>query len=126
MTKESILTIFTDEYQREFPKLKDITLRNKLIMTSQLFCCSFEYELPKEKGIKRRVIRFIKRAVRKSTRFITAPYAAKNLKFQESVCELNGMMVERLQNLALAVATQSAKIKELEEALALIKSEKQI
>lgn len=98
MEKEKILQIMDEEYCKrkvEYGINKEM-LVSKLIQTTEQFARSFDYELPIAEGIRGHIFRFIKRIIRKGTRFITKPYAEQMLKFQENICELAGMYIEKL------------------------------
>lgn len=115
MNKEEILKIFNEEYKLdENSKQVNNSLSVKLIQTTQEFARSFEYELPNAFGIKAKVARGIKRIIRKLTRFILSPYAQQMLKFEESICELQGSMIERIYRLESDLKKQSELIRKLD------------
>lgn len=94
-----MVQIMDDEYRKSkmvyCSDKEDLNL--KLLQTTQQFASSFDYDLPLAYSIKGKVIRFIKRVIRKSTRFITKPYAEQMLKFQKSLCELLGLYIEKIE-----------------------------
>ena len=101
-SKAEIIKILDETYEQEkaiVPKGADqfYGLKIKLIQTTEQFARSFEYELPKEHNVKGKTKRFIQKVIRKLARFLTKPYAEQMLKFQESVCELAGEMIEELE-----------------------------
>ena len=110
MDRDKILQIIDDEYNKIKFSVNDDALKLKLQQTREQFAVSFDYELPYAEGIKAKVFRFVKRVIRKLTRFITKPYAEQMLKFQESICELNEMYIESLNE-------SSRKMLNLEEAM---------
>lgn len=82
-------------------------LQIKLLQTTQEFARSFDYDLGNATSIKRKFILFIKRVIRKLSRFITKPYADQMLKFQESTGELLGQMVSVIFQLNNGINNQS-------------------
>ena len=88
MTKEDILKIFEEELKIATAKADNLGLKIRLLQITQKFVHTFDYELPKANGIKEKVKKLIKRAIRKSIRFVTKPYAEKMLEFQKSICEI--------------------------------------
>lgn len=119
MNKEEILKIMEDEYKEPeiMGAVSDAELSMKLLETTKEFARSFDYELPIEYGVKGKFKRFIKRIIRKSTRFITKPYAEQMLKFQESLCELEGMQINKISKLELECNELQQKLQEHEMAL---------
>lgn len=119
MNKEEILKIMEEEYKE--PEIMSAgnngDLNKKLLDTTKEFARSFDYELPMEYGIKGKIKKFCKRVIRKSIRFITKPYGEQMLKFQESLCELEGMQIGKLTSLELENNELQRKLQEQEEAL---------
>ncbi len=68
-------------------------LQFKLLQTTQEFAKSFECELGNAPTLKRKAIVFIKKIIRKSTRFMLKPYADQMLRYQERNGELSGELV---------------------------------
>lgn len=101
MEKNEILYIMEEEYNKNIRgiELNYEQLSLKLQHTTEQFARSFDYELLPAKGIKEQVFRFIKRVIRKSTRFMLKPYADQMLKFQECICELEGMYLEKIREM---------------------------
>lgn len=96
MDKEQILEKLTQYYEELLTENQDLSL--KLMQTSALIAESFDYELPNGKNLKKKIINFIKKVIRKSTRFITKPYADKMRIYNESVCSLIGDILKRYTN----------------------------
>ncbi len=96
MDKEQILEKLTQYYEELLTENQDLSL--KLMQTSALIVESFDYELPNGKNLKIKIINFIKKVIRKSTRFITKPYADKMCIYNESVCSLIGDILKRYTN----------------------------
>lgn len=99
MTKEDILKIFQDEAKRTVVKTDNSNLKIRLLQITQKFVITFDYKLPNATGIKEKIKKLIKRAIRKSIRFVTKPYAEQMLEFQKSICELLGMYIEKLDDI---------------------------
>lgn len=99
MTKEDILKIFEEELKIATAKADNLGLKIRLLQITQKFVHTFDYELPKANGIKEKVKKFIKRAIRKSIRFVTKPYAEQMLEFQQSICEFLGMYIEKFDEI---------------------------
>lgn len=75
----------------------DINFQNlqlKLLQTTQEFAKSFDVELENAPNIKRKLIVFIKKIIRKSTRFMLKPYADQMLRYQERNGELSGEIIK--------------------------------
>ena len=66
----------------------------KLFESSKHFINTFDYDLGNAPGIGNKIKRFLKRAIRKSTRFILKPYAEKMYRFQELNGEITGTLTE--------------------------------
>ena len=96
MDKEQILEKLTQYYEELLTENQDLSL--KLMQASALIVESFDYELPNGKNLKIKIINFIKKVIRKSTRFITKPYADKMCIYNESVCSLIGDILKRYTN----------------------------
>lgn len=99
MQKEQIMKIFRKEVRKTVHKQDNADLKLKLLQTTEKFVRTFDYELPKVRGVKGKLKRFIKRGIRKFSRFITKPYAEKMLMFQESICELLGMYITKYDDI---------------------------
>ena len=101
MTKEDIMNLFEEEYQTSKSSSNQLIeqMNHKLLATTQQFARSFDYVLPNEYGVKGKLNTFRKRVIRKLTRFILKPYADQMLKFQESICELQGMYIGEFDRL---------------------------
>lgn len=76
-------------------------LQLKLLQTTQEFARSFDYELENAPTIKRKIIVFVKKVIRKLTRFILKPYADQMLRYQEMNGELSGELVKSIMLLAM-------------------------
>lgn len=74
--------------------IKYQNLQLKLLQTTQEFAKTFELELENTPNIKRKLIVYIKKIIRKSTRFMLKPYADQMLKYQERNGELSGEIVK--------------------------------
>lgn len=109
MNKEEILEIFEEECQQNSFCCEE-GMAEKLLQTTEEFARSFEYELPIAYGIKGKITNVIKKIVRKATRFLTNPYATQMLKFQESICELQGQLIEDLNAKSEKLAAHEAAI----------------
>lgn len=117
MDKEKILQIMDETYkQNKTTNNADMNL--KLLQTTQEFARTFDYELPIAHGVKGKIVRFIKRGIRKSTRFITKPYAEQMLKFEENACELLGMYIDKFNEVDKYNANE--KIEDLDKAVEMI------
>lgn len=119
MEKEQILKIFRDEAKKvvwNFHNNND-DLKLKLLQTTEKFVRTFDYELPKIRGLKAKIKKIIKRVMRKMTRFITKPYAEKMLTFQESLCELLGMYIDKFDDIDKKLEKLKQRQDELERSL---------
>lgn len=70
-------------------------IKLKLLQTTEKFVRDFYYELPKAGRIHEKIKRMIKRKICRATKFLLSPYAEQMLKFQESICELSGMYIDK-------------------------------
>ena len=119
MEKEQILKIFRDEAKKvvwNFNKNND-DLKLKLLQTTEKFVRTFDYELPKIRGLKENIKKIIKRVIRKTIRSITKPYAEKMLLFQESLCELLGMYIDKFDDIDKKLEKLNRRQDELERSL---------
>lgn len=108
MDKEQILEKLTQYYEELLTENQDLSL--KLMQTSALIVESFDYELPNGKNLKIKIINFIKKVIRKSTRFITKPYADKMCIYNESVCSLIGDILKRYTNKIKLLSKQNEQL----------------
>lgn len=99
MTKEDIIKIFQEEAKKTAVKADNSNLKIRLLQITQKFVETFDYELPKANGIIEKSKKLIKRAIRKSIRFVTKPYAERMLEFQNNICELLGMYIEKFDDI---------------------------
>lgn len=96
----------------------------KLMQTTELFVRSFDYEMPAGHNFISKFKNFIRRVIRRSTRFITKPYADKMQIYNESVCELLGQMINQFGSQAANIETHDELINErksLEDAICQIR-----
>ena len=101
MNKDEIRNILQEKYEKNNKKYKYNFNENefdklslKLFESSKHFINTFDYDLGNAPGIGNKIKRFLKRAIRKSTRFILKPYAEKMYRFQELNGEITGTLTE--------------------------------
>lgn len=101
MNKDEIRNILQEKYEKNNKKYKYNFNENefdklslKLFESSKNFINTFDYDLGNAPGIGNKIKRFLKRAIRKSTRFILKPYAEKMYRFQELNGEITGTLTE--------------------------------
>ena len=101
MNKDEIRNILQEKYEKNNEKYKYNFNENefdklslKLFESSKHFINTFDYDLGNAPGIGNKIKRFLKRAIRKSTRFILKPYAEKMYRFQELNGEITGTLTE--------------------------------
>lgn len=106
MDKQEILDKLSYFYEQEMKSNQVFQLDRsnqelvlKLMQTTELFARSFDYELPPGHTPLAKAKNYIRRIIRRSTRFITKPYADKMQAYNESVCELLGQMINQLGSL---------------------------
>lgn len=102
MDKQQVLDKLTLYYEEEMKEnqfyqqgKENQELIIKLMQTTDLFVRSFDYDMPVGHTVKSKIANFIRRVIRRSTRFITKPYADKMQRYNESVCELLGEMIKQ-------------------------------
>lgn len=120
MEKEQIIKIFRDEAKKivwRENKDNNNNLKLKLLQTTEKFVRTFDYELPKVRGLKEKIKKIIKRVIRKATRFITKPYAENMLSFQECLCELLGMYIDKYDDIDQKLEKLCKRQDELERSL---------
>lgn len=120
MEKEQIIKIFRDEAKKivwRENKDNNNDLKLKLLQTTEKFVRTFDYELPKVRGLKEKIKKIIKRVIRKATRFITKPYAENMLSFQECLCELLGMYIDKYDDIDQKLEKLCKRQDELERSL---------
>ena len=101
MDKDKIKKILQEKYKNYDEKYKynfsenefDI-LSLKLFESSKHFVNTFDYDFGSQGGISNKIKRFIKKIIRKSTRFMLQPYAEKMHRFQELNGEITGTLTE--------------------------------
>jgi methyltransferase, fkbM family len=101
MNKDEIRNILQEKYEKNNKKYKYNFNENefdklslKLFESSKHFINTFDYDLGNAPGIGNKIKRFLKRTIRKSTRFILKPYAEKMYRFQELNGEITGTLTE--------------------------------
>lgn len=101
MDKEEITKILQEKYKKNYKKYKyDFNdhefekLSLKLFESSKHFTRTFDYDLGNTRGISNKIKRFIKKVIRKSTRFMLQPYAERIHRFQELNGEITGTLTE--------------------------------
>ena len=101
MNKDEIRNILQEKYEKNNKKYKYNFNENefdklslKLFESSKHFINTFDYDLGNAPGIGNKIKKFLKRAIRKSTRFILKPYAEKMYRFQELNGEITGTLTE--------------------------------
>ena len=101
MNKEEITKILQEKYEKNNDKYKYNFNENefnnlslKLFESSKHFTRTFDYDLGNVPGIGNKIKRFIKKVIRKSTRFMLQPYAERMHRFQELNGEITGTLVE--------------------------------
>ena len=101
MNKEEISKILQEKYEKNNDKYKYNFNENefnnlslKLFESSKHFTRTFDYDFGNAGGIGNKIKRFIKKVIRKSTRFMLQPYAERMHRFQELNGEITGTLVE--------------------------------
>ena len=101
MDKEEITKILQEKYKKNYKKYKyDFNdhefekLSLKLFESSKHFTRTFDYDLGNTRGIGNKIKRFIKKVIRKCTRFMLQPYAERIHRFQELNGEITGTLTE--------------------------------
>ena len=101
MERREISNILKTKYEENLEKYKynfseqtfhEISL--KLFESSKHFVSTFDYDFGKGRTPLQKVKNFIKRVIRKSTRFMLQPYAEKMYRFQELNGEITGSLTE--------------------------------
>ena len=115
MNKEEIMRIFEEEYttNQMDGEGHNSDLKIKLYQTTEQFARTFDHEMPAAYGVKGRIKTFIKRVIRKTVRFVLKPYAEQMLRFQESICELAGMYIDKYNEIDEAIYDTGQKYKKL-------------
>ena len=83
-----------DKYRYNFNENEFNNLSLKLFESSKHFVNTFDYDFGSQGGISNKIKRFIKKIIRKSTRFMLQPYAEKMHRFQELNGEITGTLTE--------------------------------
>ena len=106
-----------EKYKYDFNENKFDEISMKLIESSKHFTRTFDYDFGKGSTISQKIKIFIKKIIRKSTRFMLQPYADRMHRFQELNGEITGELTEyaKYSNNLLKVA-QSEIDKKLNEA----------
>ena len=106
-----------DKYKYDFNENKFDEISMKLVESSKHFTKTFDYDFGKGSTISQKIKIFIKKVIRKSTRFMLQPYADRMHRFQELNGEITGELTEyaKYSNNLLKVA-QSEIDKKLNEA----------
>lgn len=101
MNKEEIKRILQEKYEKNSEKYKYNfnehefdKLSLKLFESSKYFMNTFDYDFGRQGGISNKIKRFIKKIIRKSTRFMLQPYVEKMHRFQELNGEITGTLTE--------------------------------
>lgn len=101
MNKEEITKILQEKYEKNHDKYKYNFNENefnnlnlKLFESSKHFTRTFDYDFGNVPGIGNKIKRFIKKVIRKCTRFMLQPYAERIHRFQELNGEITGTLVE--------------------------------
>lgn len=101
MDKEEITKILQEKYEKNNDKYKYNFNENefdklslKLFESSKHFTRTFDYDFGNTAGIGNKIKRFIKKVIRKSTRFMLQPYAERMHRFQELNGEITGSLTE--------------------------------
>ena len=101
MNKEEISKILQEKYEKNNDKYKYNFNENefnnlslKLFESSKHFTRTFDYDFGNAGGIGNKIKRFIKKVIRKSTRFMLQPYAERMYRYQELNSEIIGTLVE--------------------------------
>jgi methyltransferase, fkbM family len=101
VNKEEIKRILQEKYEKNNEKYKYNfnehefdKLSLKLFESSKHFVNTFDYDFGRQGGISNKIKRFIKKIIRKSTRFMLQPYAEKMHRFQELNGEITGTLTE--------------------------------
>lgn len=101
MERKEISNVLKKKYEENLEKYKyDFSERTfyeislKLFESSKHFVSTFDYDFAKGKTPIQKVKNFVKRVIRKSTRFMLQPYAEKIHRFQELNGEITGSLTE--------------------------------
>ena len=101
MNKEEITKILQEKYEKNHDKYKYNFNENefnnlnlKLFESSKHFTRTFDYDFGNVPGIGNKIKRFIKKVIRKCTRFMLQPYAERIHRFQELNGEITGTLTE--------------------------------
>ena len=101
MKKEEIIKMLQEKYEKNHDKYKYNFNENefnnlnlKLFESSKHFTRTFDYDFGNTPGIGNKIKRFIKKVIRKSTRFMLQPYAERMHRFQELNGEITGSLTE--------------------------------
>jgi len=84
----------SEKYKYNFSEQTFHEISSKLFESSKHFVSTFDYDFGKGRTPLQKVKNFIKRAIRKSTRFMLQPYAEKMYRFQELNGEITGSLTE--------------------------------
>lgn len=94
-----------------------VTARTKLLESTKNFAESFDYDITHENTFKGNLKYNIKRAIRKSTRFLLKPYAEKNYQYQRLNSEFNGQIFNLLEQQNADIASLKSDIKSIKKVL---------
>ena len=83
-----------EKYKYNFNENKFDEISMKLVESSKHFTKTFDYDFGKGTTISQKIKIFIKRIIRKSTRFMLQPYADRMHRFQELNGEITGELTE--------------------------------
>ena len=83
-----------EKYKYNFSEQTFHEISSKLFESSKHFVPTFDYDFGKGRTPLQKVKNFIKRVIRKSTRFMLQPYAEKMYRFQELNGEITGSLTE--------------------------------
>lgn len=96
MTKQEIVQIMNQEYDRIGKEVYIDGLREQLEETRRKFPRTFDYPLASEYDTKGKMKHFIKRLIRKSIRFVLKPYAEQMNEYENSMYQLQRSIIDAL------------------------------
>ena len=83
-----------EKYKYDFNEQTFYEISSKLVESSKHFIPTFDYNFGRGRTPIQKIKNFIKRVIRKSTRFMLQPYAEKMYRFQELNGEITGSLTE--------------------------------
>ena len=83
-----------EKYKYDFNEQTFYEISSKLVESSKHFIPTFDYNFGRGRTPIQKIKNFIKRVIRKSTRFMLQPYAEKMHRFQELNGEITGTLTE--------------------------------